>query len=276
MFKMRFVACMAVLIGLGTAVQAQTTITTTISPVNCKLDPADAAPATPSMGGGIAAAGSNKFGQAYNNFLPLAQKGDAEAQRRLGNLLVRCAGHEDQELGLGWLSKAADAGDTQAAYMLGTRYMNGAGVTQDDDKAFALVSKAAQAGMMEAQGTLGYLYSAGRGTQTDAYQAVVWTVKAAEQGGVISLFNIARDYSEGAGLPQDNDKAFYYMSTAFVRTPPNQRGKFATLINGIAAKLNLRDRQDAARRALNWAPGKDSLSDVLNDAKKSQKQNGKG
>jgi TPR repeat protein len=233
------------------------------------------APVTPSVAAGIAAAGSNKFAQAYYNFLPPARDGDTEAERRLGSLMMRCANPDDRAQGRSWLDKAADAGDTQAAYLLGTAYMNGAGVAQDDDKAFALVSKAAQAGMMEAQGTLGYLYSAGRGTPKDAYQGVVWTVKAAEQGGIVSLFNIARDYFEGTGLPQDNDKAAYYMYAASVRTPPDQRNKFATLINGIFGKLDLRDRQEAYRRAQNWAPGKDSLSDVLDDANKLQKRNGK-
>jgi hypothetical protein len=264
-------AGMVVLACLGSTAQAQTTITTTVSSVNCKLDPADTAPVTPSVAAGIAA--GNKFSQAYNNFQPLAQKGDTEAQRRLGSLMMRCAGLEDRALGLGWLNKAADGGDIDAAYMLGTNYMNGTGVTQDDEKAFAFVSKAAQAGKMEAQGTLGYLYSSGRGTPKDTYQGVVWTVKAAEQGGITSLFNIARDYSEGTGLPQDNDKAAYYMYAAFVRIPANQRVKWATLINSISGKLNLKDKKDDARRALNWAPGKDSLSDVLDDAKKIQKQN---
>lgn len=270
MIKVLFAASTVALVSLATVAWAQTTITTTVSSMNCKLDPADAAPATPSVAAGIAA--GNRFAPAYNNFLPLAQKGDVEAERRLGTLLMRCAGSEDREMGLSWLGKAAFAGDTQAAYTLGTDYMNGTGVPQDDNKAFAFVSKAAQAGMMEAQGTLGYLYSAGRGTPKDTYQGVVWTVKAAEQGGLTSLFNIARDYSEGTGLPQDNDKAAYYMYAAFVRTPPDQRGKFATLINGIFGKLDLRDRQDAYRRAQRWAPGKDSLSDVLDDANKVHKQ----
>jgi len=273
MIKTLLAAGTAVLIGWGTAAQAQTTITTTVSSVNCKLDPADVAPVTPNVAAGIAA--GNKFSQAYNNFQPLAQKGDAEAQRRLGNLMMRCASLEDRALGLSWLNKAADAGDTEAAYTLGTDYMNGTGVAQDDEKAFALVSKAAQAGKMEAQGTLGYLYSSGRGAPKDTYQGVVWTVKAAEQGGVTSLFNIARDYSEGAGLPQDNDKAAYYMYAAFVRVPANERGRWNTLITSIFGKLDLKDRQEAYRRAQHWAPGKDSVSDVLDDAKKFQKQNGK-
>ena len=274
MIKTLFAAGTVALVGLGTPAQAQTTITTTVSSVNCKLDPADAAPVTPNVAAGIAA--GNKFSQAYNNFQPLAQKGDPEAQRRLGILMMRCAGLEDRALGLSWLNKAADAGDTEAAYALGIDYMNGTGVAQDDDKAFALVSKAAQAGKMEAQGTLGYLYSSGRGTPKDIYQGVVWTVKAAEQGGVTSLFNIARNYSEGSGLPQDNDKAAYYLYAALVRVPLNQRVKWVTLQNSISSKLNLKDGKDEARRALNWAPGKDSLSDVLDDAKKFQKQNGKG
>ena len=69
--------------GLVTGAEAQTTITTTVSAINCKLDPAEAPPATPSVAAGVAA--GNKFGQAFYNFSMMAQKGDVEAERRLGN-----------------------------------------------------------------------------------------------------------------------------------------------------------------------------------------------
>ena len=274
MSKALFAASTVALLGLSTTAQSAA-VMITVAPMSCKLDPADMAPVTPNVGAGIAAAGGNKFALAYNNFLPLAQKGDTEAQRQLGHLMMRCVQPEDRAQGVVWLGKAADAGDTEAAYMLGTVYMNGTGVAQDDDKAFFFVSKAAQAGKMEAQGTLGYLYSAGRGTPKDAYQAVVWTAKAAEQGGLVSLYNIARDYSEGTGLPQDDNKAAYYMRVAYRRTPPNQIKNYATLINAIAGKLNQSDMVDANRRALRWEAGKGSMSEVLDDAKKWQKQNSK-
>lgn len=70
MTKGLFVAGTMVLAGVGSAAQAQTTITTTVSSVSCKLDPADTAPVTPSVAAGITA--GNKFSQAYSNFQPLA------------------------------------------------------------------------------------------------------------------------------------------------------------------------------------------------------------
>lgn len=271
MVKTFLVAGVAAFMWMSTAANAAD-VRVTVSSISCTLDPADPVPATPSIGGGIAAAASNKFALAYNNFLPLAQKGDTEAQQHLGNLMMRCGRPEDRAQGVIWLSKAADAGDIDAAYMLGTIYMNGTAVAQDDDKAFAFVSKAAQAGKMEAQGTLGYLYSAARGTPKDMYQAVAWTAKAAAQGGLVSLYNIARDYSEGTGLPQDDAKAAYYALIAYRRTPKNQVNSFASLLNKISGKLSKSDLEDANRRALRWEAGKDALSDVLEDAGKMQKQ----
>jgi TPR repeat protein len=275
MSKALFTAGAVALLGLSTTAQAAD-VRVTVSSISCTLDPADLPPATPSIGGGVAAAASNKFALAYNNFLPLAQKGDTEAERHLGNLMMRCGRPEDRAQGVTWLGKAADAGDTEAAYALGTIYMNGTTVAQDDDKAFAFVSRAAEAGKMEAQGTLGYLYSAGRGTPKDSYQAVVWTAKAAAQGGLVSLYNIARDYSEGTGLPQDDAKAAYYVLIAYRRTPKNQVNNFAVLLNKVSGKLSKSDLEDANRHALRWEAGKDALSDVLDDARKAQKQNGKG
>jgi hypothetical protein len=51
--------------------------------------------------------------------------------------------------------------------------------------------------------------------------------------------------------------------------------KWAAEINGIFAKLDLRDRAAALNRAQHWAPGKDSLSEVLDDANKVHKQDAK-
>lgn len=53
-----------------------------------------------------------------------------------------------------WLTKAADAGDTMAQYLLAMCYMEGEGVEEDEDKGMVLLYKAAESGSASAAFTL--------------------------------------------------------------------------------------------------------------------------
>lgn len=144
--------------------------------------------------------------------------------------------------------------------------MNGMGVPQDDAKAFALLSKAANAGNGPAEVTLGYLYLTGRGVAIDKRQGMIWSAKAGEQGLPVALFNIANAYFKGNALPQDNDKAAYYMEAAFARSTPAQRNRSAAVINEISRGVSGDDLKREAERARRWSPGPGSLREVVEDA----------
>jgi hypothetical protein len=219
---------------------------------------------------------NRNYALAAANLKPLAEKGDAEAQRIYGNVLMtKCTGLEDDAAGAAWLQKAADSGDAIAAGQLGQAYMNGQGVAQDDNKAFALLSKSAAAGEAPAEVSLGYLYLTGRGTPKDLYQGRVWSVKAGEQGAPMALANIANAYFKGQALPQDNDNAAYYMALAIERSTGAQRQRVQANINNIARAVSADEVRRASDRARRWSPGKGSLSDVLDDAARMQKRQAK-
>lgn len=71
---------------------------------------------------------------------PLAQLGDVEAMKRLGQHYASGLGvTQDDTLAVEWLRKAADAGSEGAVFSLACMYLNGWGVAQDAAKADALL-----------------------------------------------------------------------------------------------------------------------------------------
>lgn len=61
---------------------------------------------------------------------------------------------EDTEKALQYLNQAAKANNAEAIYILGTCYLDGLGVPQDEAKARELLTQAAQAGSQDAQDLL--------------------------------------------------------------------------------------------------------------------------
>jgi hypothetical protein len=260
----------------ATAANADTTITITSNGAACQVSAPAAVipPATPSVSGGVQAAKNRNFAMARANFQPLAESGNADAERELARLLMQdCTGMQDKDAGVTWLSKAADGGDVAAEAELGNAYMTGDGVAEDDNKAIPLLTKAAAAGSPAAQTNLGFMYLNGRGVTLDRYQGMVWSVKGGEQGAPAALMNIAAAYNNGVALPHDMDKAAFYLAAAMQRASGIQKIRFAQNTT-ITRQMSPDDLKRANDKAQKWSPGPGSLSEVLADAARRQKQGG--
>ncbi|HUE66086.1 MAG TPA: tetratricopeptide repeat protein [Rhizomicrobium sp.] len=266
---MRVTAAVFLLMLAPLAAAAQTT-TITISNSACTSPPAPAdvaAPATPSIAAGNAAARNRDFALARANFLALAEKGDPDAERAMGQLLMQnCTGLQNKTAAVDWLTKAAATGNVPAEDQLGRAYMSGFGVAQDDAKAFVLFSQAAATADPVAQMELGYLYLSGRGVAQDRYQGLQWTVKAAEQGNAVALGNIAQAYNKGQILERDTDRAAYFLALANQRATIAQRNDLMGIAEEIRQAVSVDDLDHASKRAQRWTPGPGSLRDVLSDA----------
>jgi hypothetical protein len=107
-------------------------------------------------------------------------------------------------------TKAADQGDACAQYNLGELYIDGDGVTQNNEKAIELWTKSAEQGFAKAQCALGYMYNEGEGVEKDYAKAVEWFTKAAEQGFPPAFFALGSCYGEGEGVTKDEAKAVEY------------------------------------------------------------------
>ena len=99
------------------------------------------------LGGGYQSYLKGDYQAAYNEWLPLAELGDAEAQ-----------------------------------YNLGVLHDEGAGVKQDLAAAVSWYQKAASQGFIDAQTNLGMMYYHGHGIERDYQAAARWFRQAAEQG----------------------------------------------------------------------------------------------
>jgi predicted aspartyl protease len=227
------------------------------------------APATPSVGAGMAAFRNKNYPLAYANLRPLADMGNVEAARDLGIVLRQsCETKGDKSAAVAWLQKAADAGDVEASAELGNMYMFGDGVAQDDAAAVKQLTVAATAGHTVSQANLGELYFTGRGVAQDRYQGIVWSVRAGEKGGPVALIHIGREYGNGLALPKDNAKAMLFMTVGIQRLPPPRRNQFQPALDTIVRQMSADAVKTIQQNAQKWAPGQGKLSDVLADADK--------
>lgn len=78
---------------------------------------------------GIAAYQRGDYATAYRQFLPLAKRGHADAQAKLGSMYA--LGHgvpQDDTTAARWFRKAAEQGHADAQALLGVAYAEGQGV----------------------------------------------------------------------------------------------------------------------------------------------------
>ena len=87
------------------------------------------------------------------------------------------------------LQPIAEKGNADAQLRLGLMYREGKGVAQDDKQATDWLSKAAEQGQVEAQENLGFSYAKGLGVERDWVQADKWFSIAAASGKESAIKN---------------------------------------------------------------------------------------
>ena len=230
--------------------------------------------ATLCCGSGIAGLteGENAFvkgdyATALKELRPLAERGNAKAQYRLGRMYEFGQGVAvDKAQALVWLRKSAAQGDSEAQLELGVMYASGDGVKQDDKMAVALFQKAATQGEATAQYNLGLMYAKGNGVQKDYAQAVAWFRKAAEQGEVRAQFKLGVVYQNGQGVAQDDVLAFANYAIAA------RDGDAEALAQRdyIGKKLKPAQMRQAQALAADWQVGKPTPGSPATAAAKDQ------
>jgi uncharacterized protein len=193
----------------------------------------------------------NDFGVSYAALRQPAERGDADAQYKLGLMYVTGQGvardyaeavkwyREAADQGLAvaqgslammyvagngvlqdyvqavqWARKAADQGDAISQFILGASYYHGQGVAKDYAEAVKWYRKAADQGIPEAQDSLGVAYRYGRGVPEDAGQALKWFRQAADQGFADAEHNLGVMYASGRGGVQDIAEAIRWFRKA--------------------------------------------------------------
>ena len=147
-----------------------------------------------------------------------ANMGDAEAQYQLGTCYDLGNGvAQDYKQAVHWWTKAANQGYATAQYNLGLCYDEGYGVAQDYKPAVYWYTQAANQGFAQAQHNLGVCYYNGNGVAQDKARALEWHKKAANQGYPLSQYKLANQYYKGEGTFQSYKLALHWYKKAWTR-----------------------------------------------------------
>ena len=147
--------------------------------------------------------------QAVAQFKQAAATGDTIAMYNLGTFYLK--GHgvaQNNAEAVKWYRKAADLGLPIAQYDLGTHYSQGtAGLRKDARKATAYFQQAADQGFASAQASLGFIYVTGQLGKADPELAVKWFRKSSLQDNVEGNYNLGLCYLNGTGVSRDIGRA---------------------------------------------------------------------
>ena len=115
---------------------------------------------------------------------------------------------ELSDIPLEQLEKKTSAGDSEAQYELGLRYIAGTGgAEKDTDKGIGLLRQAAKKGYILAQYDLCAIYWNGELVEQNSDTAIDWCKKAADKNYVIAQYTLGLIYSRGKGAFRGTDWA---------------------------------------------------------------------
>ncbi|MFO1314728.1 MAG: tetratricopeptide repeat protein [Burkholderiales bacterium] len=201
---------------------------------------------------GLAALARRDYATATKELRPLAERGDAEAQYRIGLMYEFGRGYPvDKAQGIAWFRKSAAQGHTAAQQELGVIYTTGDGVPKDDAQAVEWFRKAATAGNPTAQFNLGLMIAKGAGVRQDDAQAVDWFRKAAAQGFAAAQFKLGVAYENGSGVAVD--PVLSYASYAIAARGGNP--EYVAQRDAMAARLTPAQAQQGLALAGAWTVG---------------------
>ena len=161
----------------------------------------------------------------------LAEKGDAEAQYRLGQSYYygKKGVPINYKEAIKWYRKSAIQGYFEAKYSLELCYKNRLGVPDDYQEAIRFFKEAAEQGDVLGQIELGKLYLKGNSSQNDYVEAEICFSKAANQGYADAQFELGKLHLKGLGVQQSYSKAFFWFLKAAKHGCPEAQFELAKL-----------------------------------------------
>jgi TPR repeat protein len=123
--------------------------------------------------------------KSFSQYLRLAQRGNPEAQNRVGVAYYKGDGvRKDYREAFNWFLKSARNGHARAAYNLGWCYLNNEGGSRAENlkKAVYWFRKSAEKGDASGQNALGACYSLGQGVEKNDQKAFYWIKKICRAG----------------------------------------------------------------------------------------------
>lgn len=206
-----------------------------------------ALPAFAGLAAGIAAFEKEDYATAFKEFKPLAEKGDAVAQQKLGSMYRDGIGvPQDDKESLKWYRLAAAKGNMFAYYNLGAVYAEGKTVQQDFKEAARWFRLAADQGHDYSQFYLGRMYMDGDGVTKDDKEAVKWFRLAADQGNSEAQYTLGLMYANGFSVPKRAIVAYALNLVAVSSREDKTPGELAKVADDMSAE----DREEAQALSL--------------------------
>lgn len=175
---------------------------------------AAASPALADTAAGVAAYDSGDYQRARALLAPEAEKGDAEAQVKLGLIYAKGLGvPRDAGIAVAWFRKSAAQGNAEGQYSLGVAYDLGDTGASDLGQAAIWYRKSAEQGYAEAQYNLGHLMLNG-GVAEQYQEGAAWVLKAAEQDHADAMYLYGNACGGGRGVEQNILCARYWLRRA--------------------------------------------------------------
>ena len=135
-----------------------------------------------------------------------AESGDFDSRRKYSVMFGET--HREVEVLRGVMKELAESGYPYDLYNYGNLLYRSALIPSDYDEAFVYVSKASEAGWTEADFLLAQMYRDGTGTERSVQRAEELFQKAADAGHQRAMIVLADMYLEGKYVPMDTEKAF--------------------------------------------------------------------
>ncbi len=130
-------------------------------------------------------------------------------------------------------------GDEPAKYALSSFFQVG---PADPTEAVRWFRKAADQGDPDGQYRLGSAYASGVGVREDKSEAAKWYLKAAEQGLTIAQYMLGHAYETGEGVPKDEIEAYAYFNLAGA-TDKDARGRVSSMEETMPPNIRLLAQQ---------------------------------
>ncbi len=149
-------------------------------------------------------------------FEKAADGGNANAQYELGTMLLRGEGglSKDEGRAVAWLQASAEQGNASAQQTLGLLLLDGSHVSKDVPKAASLLQKAAAQGRTDAMMMLGFLFADGEGVPVDIAKAESLWTSAAEKGGDEYAYILGWIYAQGTTVASSSARAVQWWKLA--------------------------------------------------------------
>ncbi len=172
----------------------------------------------------------------FGELLADAEGGGRAAMLATGLAYYRGEGVEqDCYEGRRWLKRAAEEGEIEALYVLGTMDDEGRCGIAQAESAVEFYRQAADKGHAGARYRLGELYRTGRGVEPDAARAYQLLAAAAGQGEPRAFCALARLYARGSGVQASRQKALRWLRKGL----GSQNGEAVDVCREVQAETGL-------------------------------------